>query len=118
METQTCTRDELKKACQDASKEPENAVRLLNGWFVVARKIYPQPARVGPAWTMHYYLYSPTGKSFGGMTNVQSFASHFSNLYGWQWLDDYRANGFVAASDKIECVVTYFERGRYKGFGK
>jgi len=87
-------RAELKQACKDSALDPGNAVRLSNGWFVTAQRIYPQPARPGPAWTMHYTLYSPTGKHFGGLTNVNNFASYFSNPHGWQWRDDYKANGF------------------------
>lgn len=85
---------ELKQACKDAGLEPGKSVRLSNDWSVKAEKIYPRPARVGAAWTMHYSLHSPTGKSFGGMTSMQTFSSHFGNPYGWQWRDDYYANGF------------------------
>jgi hypothetical protein len=85
---------ELKQAFRDCRIEPGCAVRLSNGWFVVAEKIYPQPARPGPAWHLIYKVKSPTGKTFGGMARIDSMVSHFANEFAFQWRDDYHANGY------------------------
>lgn len=97
------TRKDLKAACKQAAAKPGFSAKLSNLWFIVAQRIYPQPARVGPAWTTHYYLVSPTGKQFGGMSTQRDFVNQFGNPYAWQWKDDYRANGFGRTyTDQLE----------------
>lgn len=88
------TRKELKEAIRAACTELRTAVPLSNGWFVKAEKIYPQPARVGPAWFYVYYVVSPTGKQFGGQQRADSLVSDFCNPYAFQWVDDYKGNGY------------------------
>jgi hypothetical protein len=80
------TNKELKEAFQDCKIEFPNAVRLSNGWFVKAEKIYPQPARPGPAWHFIYKVVSPTGKTFGGQSRIDS-AVYFASNFDWN--DDY-----------------------------
>lgn len=99
------TANDIKQTCKAAASEPGKAVIMDNKWGVVARRIYPQPARRGPAWTMHYWLISPTGKSFGGMTSVHGFASHFANGYAWQWRDDYTGNGYGKLTGRPEVLT-------------
>ena len=86
------TRKELKQAVKDSRAEPRCAVRLCNGWFVVAGKIFQQIAHPGPAWSYHYFLVSPTGKRFGGVTRADSLVSYFGNPNFFQWIDDYKGN--------------------------
>ena len=94
MSEPTVKASELKQALRDCRIEPGCAVKLSNDWFVVVEKIYPQPARVGPAWHYLYFIVSPTGKRFGGMTRIDSMVSHFANAFAFQWRDDYKANGY------------------------
>ena len=109
--------NQLKDAMKAALKEVRNTITFTEPWFaekflvngpnhpaygwqVRAERQYPLPARPGPAWYIHYYLISPTGKRFGGHGDQRSFLSTFTNPNCWQWVDDYRGNGYGKAVAK------------------
>jgi hypothetical protein len=100
METKNPTAKELRQACSAAwqiiskTDATSHEKRFANGWALRAERQYPLPARPGPAWNPCYYLISPTGKNFGGYETANGFCGYFGNPYGWQWIDDYKANGF------------------------
>jgi hypothetical protein len=91
-------RQQLRQACSRGWKALKTAANykesLPNGWTFHCERQYPLPARVGPAWYPAYYLISPTGKRFGGYETGNGFSGYFGNPHGWQWIDDYKANGF------------------------
>ena len=80
------TRQELKAALKTAKTKRDGRFPLSNGWFVTVQKIYPQAARVGPAWHFVFYLESPTGKQFGGRTSMGEMVRFFCR---WHWRDEY-----------------------------
>lgn len=80
------TREELKAALKTAKTSRTGRFPLSNGWFVRVERVYPQPARVGPAWFFVFYVESPTGKSFGGQTTMDGMVRFFS---AWHWKDEY-----------------------------
>jgi hypothetical protein len=83
------TKQELKAALKKAKTIRSGRFPLSNGWFAKVERIYPQPARVGPAWHFVFYLESPTGKTFGGRTAMDEMVRFFCNRGAWDWKDDY-----------------------------
>jgi hypothetical protein len=83
------TREEFHAALKIAKKRRDHKFPLRNGWFVKVERIYPQPARVGPAWHFVFYLESPTGKTFGGRTSMAEMIGFFCNPNRWTWTDAY-----------------------------
>ena len=83
------TREELRSALRTTKTRRDHRFPLSNGWFVTAQRIYPQPARIGPAWFFLFHIESPTGKRFGGRTNVAEMVAFFCNPRAWQWRDAY-----------------------------
>ena len=83
------TREELRSALRTTKTRLDHRFPLSNGWFVTAQRIYPQPARIGRAWFFLFHIESPTGKRFGGRTNVAEMVAFFCNPRAWQWRDAY-----------------------------
>ncbi len=83
------TREEFRGALKTAKTKRSGRFPLSNGWFVKVLRIYPQPARVGPAWHFVFYLESPTGKTFGGRTSMAEMVAFFCNPNRWAWTDAY-----------------------------
>lgn len=90
-ESRVITRNELKAALRTAKTIRSGRFPLPNGWFAKVERIYPQPARVGPAWHFLFSIESPTGKTFGGRTSMAEMVSHFCNPNRWTWTDAYAA---------------------------
>jgi hypothetical protein len=86
------SKQEFKAALKEAKKNRAGRFPLSNGWFVTAERIYPQPARQGPAWFFLFKVESPTRKIFGGRTAMDEMVNFFCNPRTWNWVDDYRAN--------------------------
>lgn len=95
------TAKELRKVCAAAwqviSKSDTDVHRTVlgNGWTFKAEGSYNRGGKT--AWSPRYYLISPTGKTFGGYESANGFCGYFGNPYGWQWVDDYKGNGFKKA---------------------
>ena len=95
------TRQELKAALQTAKTTRAGRFPLSNGWFVEVERIYPQPARVGPAWYFVFYLESPTGKTFGGRTVMEEMVRFFCGPT-WNWRDEYAPTSPATVAEHME----------------
>ena len=82
-------REEFASALRIVKRRRDGRFPLSNGWFVKVDRVYPEPARVGPAWHYVFYLESPSGKTFGGRTNMASMVGYFCNPNFWTWTDSY-----------------------------
>ena len=92
------TRQELKAALKTVKTRRDQRFPLSNGWFVTVQKIYPQPARVGPAWYFVFYVESPTGKTFGGRTSMEEMVRFFCS---WHWRDEYAPASHSASATEV-----------------